>query len=95
VIRADRIVLYKSVPCGFCSAAIRFLQEFKGEAIEIVDVTADRDARMALIQMSGRRTVPQIWVGETHVGGYDDLRALDASGGLDPLIAAVQAAREA
>ncbi len=93
MIRADRIVVYKSEPCGYCRAALQYLERRKGQTVDIVDLTGDAEARTALRERTGMRTVPQIWVGETHVGGYDEMRALDAAGGLDPLIAAVQQAR--
>jgi glutaredoxin 3 len=93
MVQADRIIVYKSEPCPFCTAAIRFLREMKGQTVDIVDITGDWDARIALREQTGMRTVPQIYVGETHVGGFDDLRALDASGGLDPLLASVRSAR--
>lgn len=51
-----------------------------------VDLTGDDEGRDALVERTGRRTVPQIYIGDTHVGGYDDLRALDRAGGLDPLL---------
>ena len=89
----DRIVLYKSDPCGYCSAALRFLEQRKGQIVEVVDLTGDWEARQALRERTGLRTVPQIWIGETHVGGYDEMRGLDASGGLDPLLEAVHKAR--
>ena len=82
-----KVVMYKATPCPFCTAAYRFLTELKGVEVEQIDLTGDTPARMALMQRTGQRTVPQIYVGEHHVGGYDDLRALDARGGLDPLLA--------
>ncbi len=84
------VVLYKSNPCPYCVAAGRYLREVKGIAdadIVEIDLTRDHDARMELVRVSGQRTVPQIWINGTHVGGYDDLRALDARGGVDPLLA--------
>ena len=92
MVRADRIVVYKAERCGYCSAAIRFLTDHKGAQIEIVDLTQDPAARQALMARTGMRTVPQIYVGEVHVGGFDELRALDRAGGLDPLLSAVAAA---
>ncbi|MCK6508091.1 glutaredoxin 3 [Myxococcota bacterium] len=87
---ADRpVVLYKTERCPYCVAAGRFLREVKRVAdadIAEVDLTGDDDARIELARVSGRRTVPQIWIGGQHVGGYDDLRALDARGALDPLL---------
>jgi glutaredoxin 3 len=86
------VVLYKAGICPYCSAALRFLREVKKVTVHEIDLTGDDDARVALMHKAGgRRTVPQIWVGQTHVGGYDDLRALDAQGGLDPLLVAAGA----
>ncbi len=83
-----RITLYKAGFCPYCVAAGRFLREVKGVEVHEIDLTGDHEGRMALVETSGgKRTVPQIWIGETHVGGYDELRALDRSGGLDPLLA--------
>ena len=90
----DKIIVYKRDPCGFCRAAIRYLRDIKGVPIEVVDITGDMAHVMRLMEESGQRTVPQIWVGNTHVGGYDDLRALDASGGLDPLLEEVRSHRD-
>lgn len=83
-----QVKLYKAGFCPYCIAASRFLREVKQVEVEEIDLTGDREARLDLMRRSGgKRTVPQIWVGETHVGGYDELRALDRSGGLDPLLA--------
>lgn len=81
-----KITLYSTTYCGYCSAAKRFL-ESKGLPFEEIDLTGDDEGREALRVRSGRMTVPQIWIGDVHVGGYDDLRALDRSGGLEPLLA--------
>ncbi len=78
--------MYKTQACPYCVAASRFLREVKKVRVEEIDLTDDHDGRQALVEQTGRRTVPQIWVGETHVGGYDDLRALDQRKGLDPLL---------
>lgn len=85
--------MYKAVPCPYCTAALRFLREVKGVPVEEIDLTEDPEGRMELVRRTGRRTVPQIYVGEVHVGGYDDLRALDAAGGLDPLLRGAGAAQ--
>ena len=83
------ITLYKAGFCPYCIAALRFLREVKGVEVEEIDLTGDRTARVELMKRAGgKRTVPQIWIGDTHVGGYDELRALDRRGGLDPLLAA-------
>lgn len=82
-----QITLYKAGICPYCVAAARFLREVKKVAVQEIDLSGDHAARLDLMQRAGgRRTVPQIWIGDTHVGGYDDLRALDARGGLDPLL---------
>ena len=94
MIRADTILVYKTQRCGYCNAAIRYLTEKKGAEVEVLDITGDFDARADLMARSGQRTVPQIWVGLTHVGGFDDLRALDMAGRLDPLLDAVKTAGE-
>ena len=80
------VVIYKTERCPYCVAASRYMREIKGiEPVE-VDLTGDWDARMALREKTGSRTVPQIFIGGTLVGGYDDMRALEKAGGLDPLL---------
>lgn len=80
------VVVYKTQTCPYCVAAVRFLREAKKIEPTQIDLTDDDEGREALTVRSGRRTVPQIYIGDTHVGGYDDLRALDRAGGLDPLL---------
>jgi glutaredoxin 3 len=81
------VEIYTSPLCGYCHAAKRLLTQ-KGVAFTEYDVSRDNDLRAAMMQRSnGGRTVPQIFVGETHVGGCDDLYALDDAGKLDPLLA--------
>ncbi|HUI61276.1 MAG TPA: glutaredoxin 3 [Steroidobacteraceae bacterium] len=80
-----RVVFYATSWCPYCARA-RSLLESKGAAIEEIDIDARPDARAEMIERSGRRTVPQIFIGSTHVGGCDDLYALDAAGGLDSLL---------
>ena len=83
-----RIIVYTTPFCGYCSAAKRLLSS-KGAEYTEVDVMMDAERRAEMIQRSsGRRTVPQIFIGERHVGGYDDLSALDSSGELDDLLSA-------
>ncbi len=79
------VIIYSSPFCGYCAAAKRLL-DGKGVEYTEIDVIFDPDKRREMIERSGRRTVPQIFVGGTHVGGYDDLSALDSKGGLDPLL---------
>ena len=81
-----KVEIYTTQWCPYCHAAKSLLDE-KGVSYEEVDAD-DPDVRMVMVQRAnGRRTVPQIFVGETHVGGYDDMAALDRRGQLDPLLA--------
>jgi len=83
-----KVVMYATGACPYCIQAERLLRA-KGVAdIEKIRVDLDPPRRDEMVQRTGRRTVPQIYVGERHVGGYDDLAALDRAGGLDPLLAA-------
>jgi glutaredoxin 3 len=79
------VTIYSTDWCPYCKAAKSFLTQ-KGVPYEEIDLTDDDPGREALVERTGRRTVPQIFVGEVHVGGYDDLRALDRNGGLMPLV---------
>ncbi|GAA0536434.1 glutaredoxin 3 [Rhizomicrobium palustre] len=81
------IKIYTTPICPYCARAKKLLSD-KGAAFEEVDVYMDAAARKEMMERSGRRTVPQIFIGERHVGGCDDLHALDASGELDPLLSA-------
>jgi glutaredoxin 3 len=78
--------MYTTAVCPFCQMAERLLQA-KGAEIEKIRIDLDPAERTAMMEKTGRRTVPQIYVGDTHVGGYDDLAALDRAGKLDPLLA--------
>jgi glutaredoxin 3 len=85
---ADRIVVYSTPFCGYCGAAKRLLAN-KGVEVTEIDVMFDPEQRRKMMEMSGgRRTVPQIFIDGRHIGGFDDLSALDATGELDRLIAA-------
>jgi glutaredoxin 3 len=79
------VVLYGTRFCSFCLAARRLLDE-KGITFEDISVDTDLDLRIEIMEKSGQRTVPQIWVGSTHIGGYSDLQALENSGDLDELL---------
>ena len=84
---ANEIVMYSTQMCGYCQRA-RNLFERKGAAVHEIKIDEDVKERDIMLQRSGgRRTVPQIFIGERHVGGYDDLAALDRSGELDKLLA--------
>lgn len=81
------IRIYSTEYCSYCRAAKRFF-DARGFSYEEIDLTEDDEGRRALQERTGRSTVPQIWIGDAWVGGYDDMRALDRSGGLAPLLAA-------
>ncbi len=83
---AAEVVMYSTAYCPYCVRA-RGLLERKGVAINEIKVDEDMRERQIMMERSGRRTVPQIFIGERHVGGYDDLAALDRSGELDQLLA--------
>jgi glutaredoxin 3 len=83
-----KVLMYSTGVCPFCLMAERLLKS-KGVAdIEKIRVDLEPARRDEMMQRTGRRTVPQIYVGARHVGGYDDLAALDRAGGLDPLLSA-------
>ena len=82
------ITVYSTPVCPYCVRAKQLLER-KGAAYEEIDVSADPAIRDAMVEKAGgRRTVPQIFIGDVHVGGCDDLHDLDAAGKLDPLLAA-------
>lgn len=80
------VTVYTRAFCPYCSRAISLLER-KGVAVTEIDATGDASKRQEMIQRSGRWTFPQIFIGEKHVGGCDDLHALDQRGDLDPLLA--------
>jgi len=82
----QKVVIYTAVPCGYCRAAKGFFEQ-QGIPFEEIELTGSRDKRLALAERTGQRTVPQIFVGDTHVGGYTDLVSLASSGQLDDLLA--------
>lgn len=83
---AAPVLMYSTSYCGYCMRA-RSLLERKGVSIQEIKVDEDARERETMVRRSGgRRTVPQIFIGERHVGGYDDLAALDRSGELDQLL---------
>lgn len=83
-----RVKIYTTMICPYCQMAKALLQR-KGVAFEEIDVGGKPALREEMRKLAhGRTTVPQIWIGDRHVGGCDDLYALDAEGGLDPLLAA-------
>jgi glutaredoxin 3 len=80
------VKMYTTAVCPFCVRAKQILKAKGVEAIEEVRIDVDAQARDHMMQTTGRRTVPQIFIGTTHVGGCDDLIALDGQGGLMPLL---------
>ncbi|MDB5535649.1 MAG: grxC [Devosia sp.] len=82
-----KIEIYTTPTCPYCHAAKSLLSDKGADYTEIT--VLDPDLRAAMTERAhGRRTVPQIFIGETHVGGYDDMAALDRAGGLDELLSA-------
>ena len=83
-----QIEMYMKPTCGFCHAAMRLLDS-KGAAFTKIDILSQPERRAEMIQKAGgRSTVPQIFINGQHIGGFDDLNALNAGGKLDPLLAA-------
>lgn len=83
---APAITIYSSAICPYCVAAKNFLKS-KGQAWTEVRIDLDPAARKRMVEITGRTSVPQIFIGESHVGGYDDMIALHRAGGLEPLLA--------
>ncbi|HEY2815997.1 MAG TPA: glutaredoxin 3 [Casimicrobiaceae bacterium] len=82
-----KVLMYSTAVCPYCVRAESFLHAKGVGEIEKIRVDLDPARRMEMMQKTGRRTVPQIYIGERHVGGYEDLIALDRAGGLAPLLA--------
>lgn len=82
----QHVTMYTTAVCPYCTRAKQLLKARGVEHIEEVRIDQDPAERQRMMERTGRRTVPQIFIGETHVGGCDDLQALDASGGLLPLL---------
>ena len=80
------VKMYTTAVCPYCVRAKQILKAKGVEQIEEIRVDTSPELREHMMQITGRRTVPQIFIGETHVGGCDDLMALDAKGGLVPLL---------
>jgi glutaredoxin 3 len=83
-----RVTMYCTAVCPYCVRAEQLLVQRGVTAIDKIRIDEDPAQRDAMIARTGRRTVPQIYVGDTHVGGCDDLHALDRAGGLVPLLSA-------
>ena len=78
--------MYTTATCPFCQSAERLLEKKGVRDVEKIRVDLQPERRPEMVQKSGRRTVPQIWIGERHIGGCDDLYALEREGKLDPLL---------
>ncbi|AVO35666.1 glutaredoxin 3 [Ottowia oryzae] len=81
------VKMYATGTCPYCIRAKQVLRSKGVNEIEEIRVDLDPQARVKMMEITGRRTVPQIFIGDTHVGGHDDLVELDQRGGLDPLLA--------
>ena len=82
-----KVVMYSTAVCPYCQRAEMLLKQRGVTEIEKILIDLDPAQRDAMMQKTGRRTVPQIYIGEHHVGGFDDLAALDRQGALAPLLA--------
>ena len=80
------VLMYSTAVCPYCVRAEQLLKSRGVTEIEKVRIDTDPARRDEMMTRTGRRTVPQIYIGETHVGGFDDLHALDQAGGLMPLL---------
>lgn len=82
-----KATMYMSPSCGYCQSAKSLLARNGVVQIEMIDISQSRSAMTEMVAMTGRRTVPQIYIGDTHVGGFDDLAALEKTGKLSALLA--------
>ena len=80
------VKMYTTAVCPYCIRAKQLLKSKGVEAIQEIRIDMEPEERMKMMEITGRRTVPQIFIGDTHVGGCDDLVALDGRGGLVPLL---------
>jgi len=88
---SKQIVVYSKQHCPFCRMARQMLDN-KGVNYELIDIEGKHELRERMIELSGRKTVPQIFFGDHHVGGFDDLNALEQKGDLDQMLADVTGA---
>ena len=84
----SKVVMYTTGNCPYCSRAEMLLTQRGVTEIEKIRIDVDAEQRTLMMERTGRRTVPQIYIGDYHVGGCDDLHALDRDGKLDPLLQA-------
>jgi len=83
----EKVLMYSTGVCPYCDRAERLLMRKGVQQIEKIRVDLHPELRVEMMEKTGRRTVPQIYINEVYVGGYDDLAALDQAGGLDELLA--------
>ena len=83
------VKMYTTQVCPYCIRAKALLKQRGVEAIDEIRVDTNPEERVKMMEITGRRTVPQIFIGDRHVGGFDDLHALDQQGGLLPLLFAI------
>lgn len=88
IIMTAHVIMYSTGVCPYCNMAEQLLKKKGVTEIEKIRIDLDPAQRDLMMEKTGRRTVPQIYIGDTHVGGFDDLSALDRSGKLDPLLQA-------
>ncbi len=81
-----KVRMYSTAVCPYCNMAERLLKSKGVDEIEKIRVDLEPEQRALMMEKTGRRTVPQIYIGDLHVGGFDDLSALDREGKLDPLL---------
>ena len=81
-----RVLMYSTGICPYCTMAERLLKAKGVEVIDKIRIDLDPEQRAEMMEKTGRRTVPQIYIGDTHVGGFEDLSALDRQGKLDTLL---------
>ena len=86
LLNQGKVTMYTTGVCPYCNMAERLLQSKGVAEIEKIRVDLEPEQRAEMMEKTGRRTVPQIYIGETHVGGFDDLSALDRAGELEPLL---------
>ena len=82
-----QVIMYSTQVCPYCVMAEKLLQKKGVQNLQKILIDVDPARREEMMSRTGRRTVPQIYIGDRHIGGYDDLAALDRAGGLDPLLA--------
>jgi len=81
-----KVRMYSTAVCPYCNMAERLLKSKGVDEIEKIRVDLEPEQRVLMMEMTGRRTVPQIYIGDVHVGGFDDLSALDREGKLTPML---------